>query len=66
MARRSTPLDDLEPPEMVSTVWVSALVDNKSPTVLEALRRRLPREGPEHTDAEVPLGQLPRVLREGH
>ena len=32
------PLDDLEPPEMVSIVWVSPLADNKSPTVLEALQ----------------------------
>ena len=32
------PLDDVEPPEMVSIVWVTSLADNKSPTVLEALQ----------------------------
>ena len=33
-----TQLDDLSPPEMVSIVWIAALPDNKSPTVLEALQ----------------------------
>ena len=34
----AAPLDDLQPPEMVSIVWVTAIADNKSPTVLEALQ----------------------------
>ena len=33
-----TQLDDLSPPEMVSIVWIAALPDNKSPTVLEVLQ----------------------------
>ena len=32
------PLDDMEPPQLTSIVWATALPDNKSPTVLEALQ----------------------------
>ena len=62
-----TPLDDVEPPEMVSIVWVSSFADNKSPTVLEALQDVVYHARALNiTIFEVPIGQNLQVLREGH